>query len=199
MLCRAGATALTCVKARGEKETTVEITFLNQSFTFCIALAVGVALCLVYDLFRVLRMAVRTSKAGVFVEDVLYWAVCGLVTLCLCIVRCTGEIRGFVLAGELLGWLICRVTLSRLIMRGALAVIGFFRKLLRGVYRALLRPVGRMFGRFVRFVAKTAGKLEKIVKKFLQRPLKLLYNQLITKRGAKTASDGAPAPYEGDF
>lgn len=171
-----------------------DISFAGQTITFLLALAVGAALCLLYDVFRILRIGFRPGTVAIFVQDILYWLLCAMVTFCLLIVRCSGEIRGYALLGELLGWIICHLTLSVVIVGVADGIFRF----LRWLKRLILRPV-RAFSRFFRkhlrhfrkFLWKLIKNTAKGVKKLLKRIYCLVYNCLKYKR-AKQESGNAP-------
>ena len=72
---------------------------------------------LLYDLFRILRIAVYNPAPLVMAEDILFGGVCAVVTFLVRIAENHGEIRYFILLGELLGALLCYYTLSRVLMR----------------------------------------------------------------------------------
>ena len=172
-----------------------EISFADQTLTFLFSLLAGAALCLLYDLFRIFRLSRNTSKLGIFLEDILYFAIAGFLTFCFLIVRCSGEIRGYVLLGELLGFLICRCTLSALILCVARQIYRF----LKCFFRLILKPVKAFGG----FIWKKAGPLRGFIKKFpklaggtakkvLKGPSSLVYN-LSNRKGRKKAAAEAAA------
>ncbi len=113
------------------------ISFADQTLTFFLSLLFGAVLCLLYDLFRLFRLSHKPSAPGIFLQDVLYFVLCGFLTYCFFIVRCSGEIRGYVLLGELLGFLACRCTLSAVLLWLARHIY----RILRRIFRVLLRPL----------------------------------------------------------
>lgn len=177
-----------------------EISLADQTLTFLLSLLGGGVLCLLYDLFRIFRLSRNTSSLGMFVEDVLYFVLCGFLTFCFFIVRCSGEIRGYVLLGELLGFLVCRCTLSAVLLCIAKYVYRFFKKL----FGLLFRPL-RALCRFLRKKADpmtaALGKLPKFAgqtaKKLLKAPRSLVYNHSDKKtRRRRESQETAQAPSE---
>lgn len=154
----------------------IQVDLAGQIATFWIAAALGAALCLLYDLFRILRYAHRPRKAAAFVQDVLWWCVCAVLTYGLLLVRCKGVVRFYALAGEVLGFAAFRATLSRAVLAAAKPVV----RVCRGAFRWLRRCVAAPCCRFVKNAAKTAAQrlkiFLKILKKHLKRLLRLLYN-----------------------
>ena len=82
------------------------LTIADQTRLFLLALGLGFLLGIVYDLFRVVRMAFTMRRAGVFIQDVLFFLTCAAVTFVFLLAVNQGEIRGFIIAGEGLGFLI---------------------------------------------------------------------------------------------
>lgn len=173
-----------------------EISLADQTLTFLLSLLGGVVLCLLYDLFRIFRLSRNTSSLGLFFEDIFYCVLCGFLTFCFFIVRCSGEIRGYVLLGELLGFLICRCTLSALLLCAAKYVYRFFKRLfdllarpLRALARFLRKkmvPLMDILGKLPNFAGKTAKKL-------LKAPRGLVYNHSNKKARKRREVQEAPS------
>ena len=160
----------------------LNISVAGQTVSFAAAFLVGAALCLVYDLFRILRQAFRPSALSAFVQDIIYWLLVALVTFGLLLVRCSGVIRGYAVLGEVLGFVACRNSISVLIMKVSGAVIGFFRRINRFLSRHIVRPISKKTGDFSAFLKKNREKAENNFKKGLKRGLKLLYNHRRKKK-----------------
>ncbi|MDR1892029.1 MAG: spore cortex biosynthesis protein YabQ [Oscillospiraceae bacterium] len=153
-----------------------------QTISFAAAFLTGAALCLVYDFFRVLRLAFRPSVLSAFVEDMIYWLLAALVTFGLLLIRCSGVIRGYAVLGEFLGFIACRNSISVLIMKVSGTVIGFFRRIKRLASRRLVRPITKKVSIFSAFLEKKREKAENNFKKGLKRGLRLLYNHHRNKK-----------------
>ena len=149
-----------------------------------LALALGAALCLVYDLFRIWRLAFPAERLALFFQDVFYWLVCAFAVFCFFIVRCDGEVRYFVFIGAFAGWLTCRFTLSRLFLGLFRPVIGVGKAVFRWLGKRVLAPIRRQLRRFGRFleqlfkkVALAAIKIVNSGKKHLKGRKEVVYNQ----------------------
>ncbi|HCC34303.1 MAG TPA: hypothetical protein DEQ02_01195 [Ruminococcaceae bacterium] len=162
----------------------MDITFTGQTLSFFIAIGTGFCLCLFYDVFRIVRLAAKPSAVSVFFQDIVFFAVCALVTFCLLMVRCRGEIRGYMIAGELFGFIFCRNTISQLIMKISSAIIGFFMAVKMAVRKYIIRPLKKLSRKTARLLIKglrTAAARLKIVflnlKKHLKESIRLVYNR----------------------
>lgn len=91
-----------------------EINNYHQWSTFFYSVLLGIGLCVLYDLFRLDRKVFRRSAVTVFFEDIVFWLIAALATFCLLLLHTNGQVRAFVLIGLLIGFLICRLTLTRL-------------------------------------------------------------------------------------
>lgn len=142
----------------------------NQVFTFLWSLVLGVAMCLAYDVIRAFHKVSLKGFFEVMLLDLLFWGAWSLITFSFLILRCKGEVRAYVLFGQAIGFIIARISISKL----------FYR-----FFTFVLRALARIFEVFGSNVRKTVGCLEKIIKKILktikkglQHKVKLLYNQL---------------------
>ena len=157
---------------------------LQQVTTLLLAVAMGIGLCLLFDLFRLFRLAFPAGKMTLFFQDVFYWVICALVVFCFLIIRCAGEPRSFVFVGGIAGWIACRFTLSRFIMKICTPIIFAFRAAFRWLRRRVWRPAIRQISRFFDFLNEKIKKLGIFILKFikkwkkhLKRPKDVVYNQ----------------------
>ena len=79
-----------------------DLTLAKETRLFLLSIVVGVGLSLLYDLLRVLRLQTRHRPIVVSLEDLLYFLVCAAVTFGFALKDNSGQIRGYILIGELL-------------------------------------------------------------------------------------------------
>lgn len=175
-----------------------EVDNFAQITTFALAIGVGLALCLLYDLFRILRLLWPPSQLLLFFEDVLYWVLSALVVFCFLLVRCDGSIRFFAVLGLILGWLGCHLTISRWIYRVSARLVKALRAMARWIRRHIFRPIARLLGWIYRLISRTLKKLCRLVKKvpvFLKKCLhwrkRVVYNQHNTQEDPDDAAQNA--------
>ncbi|MBQ2295686.1 MAG: spore cortex biosynthesis protein YabQ [Clostridia bacterium] len=154
-----------------------EITFFGQTGGLFSAIVMGVALCLFYDLLRIFRLAVPPGKILAFFEDVLWFFVAAVVTYLVCLAKCNGEVRSYVLVGEAVGFLLCRLTVSRGIMTAAKPSIRAVKKLARRLKNAILRFFTPIISGLTEKIQKILHETRKKEKKHLQTRARLLYNR----------------------
>ena len=143
------------------------LTIADQTQLFLFALGLGFLLGIVYDLFRTERMAFTMRRVGVFLQDILFFLTCAAVTFLFLLAVNHGEIRGFIIAGEALGFFIYYFSFGLLAVRVSSFTIRTIRRFFHLIFtpfRALLRLLGRVFGKIRRFARKTSKKNCKKIK-----------------------------------
>lgn len=161
------------------------LTIADQTRLFLLALGLGFLLGVVYDLFRVIRMAFTMRRAGVFIQDVLFFLTCAAATFIFLLAVNQGEIRGFIIAGESLGFLIYYFSFGLLAIKVSSFLVQTVRRFFHLVslpFRALFRLMRRLFGKIGISVKKTSKKIAKKSKFNLKHHKTLLYN-LVRKAG----------------
>lgn len=139
-----------------------------------------------YDVFRVCRIAVPTRRGIVFVQDMLFFLLCAIATFLFLLTSTDGVVRVFLMVGEALGWIIYYFTLGQLVMKVSKTIIAAIKAVLRFLLRYLLYPIWLLIYNLISLLMRPIRFFVQIMKKFLQRlkfRLKvervILYNHLI--------------------
>lgn len=149
----------------------------NQTQMFLTALLLGAGVGVVYDFFRVTRVAFSLSRLAIALQDLLFFLLTALVVFRYFLEQSSGEVRLFALIGVFLGWVLYFFSVGALVMRVSGVIISFFRALMT----ALLVPVKKiaeMAKQFLKFVLKPLITQ----KNRLISCVHLLYNKPISKR-----------------
>lgn len=152
----------------------MEISVTEQTLVFLAACAFGAVLGAFYDVFRVFRVAVPCPRVVIFLQDVLYWAVCAVATFLFILCVNGGVVRAFVIGGELIGAVLYYFTIGWLVLRSAKAIIAALRAFFRFVARLIARPFRGLF----RLCTPPARKMGSFSKKFCQNGLKSIHTHL---------------------
>ena len=91
-----------------------EINNASQYLCFLYSIGIGVALGLIYDFIKIDRIVFKRKNLFVFCGDILFWLISTFVFFSFSVVFSNGQIRGYLLFGSLLGFLIYKLTLSRI-------------------------------------------------------------------------------------
>lgn len=167
----------------------MEVVVAHQTVLFLQACLLGFLLGLFYEIFRILRLMIKTGAVAVFVQDILYWSVSALISFLFILAVNSGQLRIFLLLGIVIGMIVYFFTLGALIMKASKAIIAFIYRVMRFIYGKLVTPVQRFMGftrkKADRFAKKVQSK-NKIIKNNMNYSLKqyrlLLYNLLHTTK-----------------
>lgn len=164
----------------------------SQVRNFLLSLGFGFLVGIFYDVFRILRMVVSSGKIAVFIGDVLYVTLSAAATFLFLLTVNDGQVRGYILMGELIGFLIWYISFGTFAVRVTGKIAAALKKALRGVFRIILYPFNKLFGVLRRFLAKFSEKGQKKAKKIankskfhLKMNYSLLYNHYIKARCRK--------------
>ncbi len=135
-------------------------------------------MCAVYDVFRASRKAGFNSAILVFVTDILFWVLSAFATFIFLISRTNGEIRGYVLIGEFIGFALFKISLSRFVFWFFTFIFCLFKKAnnyLNKGFAILYRKTDAVIQKIYSFVIKITKRLSKSIKKLLKSRHKVLY------------------------
>lgn len=121
------------------------MTVAQETFIFLYSCLLGCGLALIYDVFRILRLAFPGGKAVVFIEDGVFIVIATLATFIFCVNFCNGYFRVFIAIGEILGFIIYYFTVGVLVFKAARSIIRGVKAVLRFLYRIFVKPVARFF------------------------------------------------------
>lgn len=168
----------------------MRFTVMDQTWTFLWSIALGAALGVCYDFFRVLRLTFPHPNWAVALEDIFFAFLCAGATFCYQVVSDCGRIRIFVLVGEAVGFTIYHCTVGVLVMRAAGWLVRLLKRFLKLLDWIFLRPLRFVLRKIMDFLRHTKGCLAKHLKKEGKNPRKplqftggILYN--LKKRAPK--------------
>ncbi len=92
-------------------------TLASQLLIFGYSCILGTGLGLLYDFFRIIRMMINPRNIAVFIQDVIYFIISGIITFLFVLGFNRGEARFYILAGEGIGWIVYHITLGEIIYK----------------------------------------------------------------------------------
>ena len=143
-----------------------------QVLAFVRSLVFGGIICLFFDIFRSLRKVRRFSDIQVFFQDIFLFIILSPTVFLFLVANTYGQIRGFVILGIIIGFLIVRFTFSKYF---CFAVSYFFRFSFK-VYSVITVKIKKFFGmiycvfkNFFDLLVKNFKKSLILCKKFLKK------------------------------
>ena len=155
----------------------------EQLTIFVASLGLGFLLGIMYDIFRTIRLSLTNSKIAVVVSDLLYFFFFGLFTFLFILALNKGEIRFYIIAGEIIGALfyyisfgIAAIKFTDLCVRGLKRVYKFIFKLISAPFRLIKCVFLHLSEKLKRLFKKTEKNSEKTRKKHLPKARIYVYN-----------------------
>ena len=170
----------------------MELSLKAETVTFLIVVLSGVMYGMMYDILRILRIAVKHKPFAVFAEDILYFIAVAFMTFLLALAKNRGLIRAYHLIGQILGFVIYYFTLGEAVISVADRIIKIVRLIFSLINRFLIYPILRLIKLILSIPIKFLRKIGHIIKKILKKAkfvLKkrrlLLYNSNIAVKHQK--------------
>jgi spore cortex biosynthesis protein YabQ len=113
----------------------------SQAMFFVWTMALGAVSGAVFDVFRIIRRIVRHSDFLTQIEDLLYWLFVSVLIFYFILHHNSGEVRIYAIIGVFSGMCLYFLTLSRLVVKLSLFVIGIIKKIIAMTIRILLLPI----------------------------------------------------------
>lgn len=157
-----------------------EISVYNQILTFAWSLLLGAIWCFTYDIICSMRRVYVWARWVVFISDVLLWVIYAFVTFIFLISRTNGEIRSYVLLGEILGFLVFRIVVSRFVVMFFVFIFKKVKKICNWLKRVFYAAFEKLEQIVLKSLQNTSNFLimtVKTAKKLLQYIHKLLYTK----------------------
>lgn len=176
------------------------LSLAQQTKGFLLALGMGFILGILYDIIRIIRISISRGRIAVIICDIFFCVLACFCTFLFCLTINEGEIRLFLILGELVGFFTYYFSLGAIIFSYSEKIINFIKKLVRSILGVILFPFKWIFGIIRKQINKLLKKSRKNGKKlknksnFLLKVNKhLLYNLFVKKRnqvdGKETESE----------
>ena len=125
------------------------ISLSEQTAYFLWSLVLGLALGVLYDAVRMVRMVLKAGRIHVMISDILFFAICGVVTSFFALPFNKGDVRGFIIFGEAAGFLVYRLTLGAFMGK----VYAFLARVLRGFVQKIRKILEKIFNYLLKAIA----------------------------------------------
>lgn len=145
----------------------MEVYISKQIAVMLYSLLLGAYLSLVFDVFRVIRIAIKHSNTVVLIEDIIYCAIALITGILFLSEYNDGGFRAYILIAATVGFFVCHCTLGKFIMIQAKLIL----RLVRLIMRLIFAPI--------RLILRLICKLFKKIRLFLKKPFIFLKKQVI--------------------
>ncbi|MBE6688459.1 MAG: hypothetical protein E7588_04160 [Ruminococcaceae bacterium] len=123
----------------------IEISITQQCMFFLCSAVLGTVIGMIYDVFRIIRIAFRHNFIVVFFEDLLFCFITCVLLILMIFCANYGVVRWFSVFGCAGGFFIYRETAGRIVIRASDIIISFIR-------RYIILPLVRLCGLLSGFI-----------------------------------------------
>lgn len=162
---------------------------VQETILFFYACILGAFLGLIFDLFRIFRMAVKCGTVWVFIQDILYFSIITFVTFIFLLSYNDGRFRMFILVGELMGSVLYFFSVSIIILKSSKLIINTTKR----VFAVLLKPFNKIYDKVYTKISNVKGKTHKKIPKIkifdkfsLKSVRNIVYNKFKFKKNDLT-------------
>lgn len=138
----------------------VSETIAREGSLLLVSFLFGIALMLLYDVFRIFRHIVPHGTIWMALEDILYWITCAVGIFAMLYQENDGLLRWFVLGGVAIGMLMENSFISPRVIWIFVKILSAWLKLLGKIFHVMEKPGKKLF----LFFRKELKKIEKAIK-----------------------------------
>ena len=144
---------------------------INQANLFLIFTINGIAIGILFDIFRILRKSFKTSDIVTYMQDLLFWILTGFILLYSIFTFSNGEVRFYMFLGVFLGCLIYMILFSKYFININVKIIKIIKKIvyiiftpinltIKFIKKLLIKPINFITINISKFKIKSQNKLK---------------------------------------
>ena len=148
---------------------------INQANLFLIFTINGIAIGILFDIFRILRKSFKTSDIVTYMQDLLFWILTGFILLYSIFTFSNGEVRFYMFLGVFLGCLIYMILFSKYFININVKIIKIIKKIVSIIFipinltikfikKLIIKPINFITINISKFKIKSQNKLKNVLK-----------------------------------
>ena len=139
-----------------------EISNSSQLISLLYSIAFGMIICIFYDVLRATRFVFKFKNTTIFLQDLFFFIFLAISIFSFLLVTTNGQLRGYIIVGVVIGFSVCRLTISIAIV---LVLKFFFTKILSffDIIKIVFIKISKkplIFCKKLRFLFKKLLKIE---------------------------------------
>lgn len=133
----------------------------EQTAYFLWSPVLGLALGALYDIVRALRSLIGARRVHVMISDIIFFALCGVITSLFALPFNKGNVRGFILFGEAVGFLCYRLSVGSILSK----FYRFISVILRSIVQKIKKYLEKIFNYLLKAVAYVVYNVSDLIDK----------------------------------
>jgi Spore cortex protein YabQ (Spore_YabQ). len=158
----------------------VSVPVSSELWIFLWTICGGIVLGFIFDIFRIKRRILKTGIVLITIEDLLYWIFAAFIFFFTVYLFNDGQIRGYTIAGCLLGSVFYFAALSPIVLKVSVTVIDGVIRGVKFLIKIILLPVKfiiRLLRPPLKAIKKSAGNVGGKCGTFIKTETKALYTR----------------------
>lgn len=123
---------------------------INQLYIVISFLISGLLIGLLFDIFRITRRTFKLPNIIIYIEDILFWILTGLIIIGANVVCTDGQIRLYMILMLMVGSLIYFLIISKYFMKINLKILEIIKKVIKFIFKPFY-ILGTFFKNLVKF------------------------------------------------
>ena len=155
----------------------------QQLIIFLASIGLGFILGILYDLLRTVRLTISKSNVSIIIFDIIYFLLFGFFSFLFILAMNKGEVRLYIPAGEIIGWLfyyfsfgLAAIRITDIIVRVIRSFFSLVFKIITAPFKLTAKVFSVIFRRLIILFKKIGNFFRKIVKKLLPKARVCVYN-----------------------
>lgn len=87
----------------------MEIHLISPVYAFLFSILLGIFLSIFFDFFKIINFTFEFKNIIIFIQDILYFGISGVITFIFLLAFNNGKISFFIILGEIFGWILWHV------------------------------------------------------------------------------------------
>ena len=138
-----------------------EINLADQIKTFLLSIPLGMFLSAVFYVLEAFLRTDRKKGVAVWISDILFFCFAGFLSFCFLLVRTNGEIRGYAILGEIIGFYLFKVLFSKHILMFLIWILSRIKAVLGSVQRLFSNIARKMYSKIHQKMKNIGKRLKK--------------------------------------
>lgn len=141
-----------------------------------------------YDIISAVRLSGQNSFVSVCFQDLFFWIITAFAVFSFLLGVSNGEIRGYIIFGILVGFVLLKITLSKYIVKALKTFLKFILKIFRKANAFISKIIGIISVKFYKIGKKTNKKAKKGIesaKKLLKKGKGMLYTNQYKEKSVR--------------
>lgn len=111
---------------------------MHTLFAFFVS---GLGIGILFDLFRISRKTFKTPNLLIYIEDIIFWILTGLIILFTIFTSTNGEIRFYMIATMIFSCIIYFICISKFFIRINTKIISFIESIIKCIFKPIIKIV----------------------------------------------------------